>query len=89
MNKYCRLCLKEDFSKCFFDFSNILNDSLSVYECYQLLTSINLEHQDEKDNSKICKDCWLKLYSYYDFRALVLTSNDFISGLRSKGNNKT
>lgn len=85
MDKYCRLCLKEDQAKCFFPFSNILNDYSSVFECYTILTSIIFEDPEDRDNSKICKECWMKLYSYSEFRGLAITSNDFINGLKAQG----
>lgn len=86
MNHYCRLCLKKDLHNLFFTFSNSLTDSFSVYECYNLLTSINLEHHDDKDNSKICRECWFKLLSLFQFRELALKNHNCVISMKALGN---
>ena len=78
MYSFCRLCLKQDETYTFLQFSSYLNDALSVEQCYKLFTSICLKSNSDKNESKICPDCLQKLSTFYQYRCLVIKNNNFI-----------
>lgn len=85
MEQNCRLCLIEDVTNSFSNFSNILLGELSIYECYKIFTAISLENQEEEANSKICLGCLQKLQSICIYRADVIKNNELIISWKKNG----
>lgn len=76
MNQNCRICLKEDVDCNFYGFSYQIKDNLPVWEIYQLL--INQIENQNRDESKICRDCLHQLIGYFNYRAMALKNNEII-----------
>ena len=82
MEQYCVLCLKQDIGIPFSDFSLPINESSSVFECYQLLTSINFNNEF---NAKICDNCLQNLTIFYKFRCQAIKNYDTIVSWKIDG----
>lgn len=76
MGEVCRTCLKVDegSSNDFIPFSYQIKDNLPVREVYQLL--INKMEDQNRDESKICRDCLLQLETFYEYRCQTIRNND-------------
>ena len=75
MDQRCRLCLNIYSMDLVSQFNSSLSDSSSVYEFYKILTSVDLEIQEDRDRSWICQKCLTKLSLFYDFRCLLIDNN--------------
>ena len=82
MDLVCRICLKANANNSFLKLTNECSGELVIYDCYKILTCIDLEDQKERDLSRICQECLKRLDSCIDFRSLAIKNNDYFKNLK-------
>jgi hypothetical protein len=72
LDNICRACLKS--SRNLVNFDDKINKTITIIECFENLTSLNATNRFEQ---KICKICFQKMKSAYEFKQLCI-ENDAI-----------